>query len=48
MKRIVKALCAVILAAAAIPAALGAVLLWAAYRLTDRLISLTERSRNEG
>lgn len=47
MKRIVKIICMVMIAVAAIPAAICFGLMWAVYRLADMLISRTERSRDE-
>lgn len=47
MKRIVKIICMVMIAVAAIPAAICFGLMWAVYRLADLLISRTERSRDE-
>lgn len=47
MKRIVKIICMVMIAAAAVPAAICFGLMWAVYRLADLLISRTERSRDE-
>lgn len=47
MKRIVKTLCMVMTAVAAVPAAICFGLMWAVYRIADLLISLTERSRDE-
>lgn len=44
MKSVVNYISLVTLAIAAIPAVLGIALLWAVYRLTDKFISIAERS----
>ena len=43
MKRVLRFVCMAQVAVAAVPAALGIALIWAVYRLADRVISLTER-----
>lgn len=47
MKKAVHALSLVLIGIAAVPAAVGIVLLWGALRMGDRIISLSERGRNE-
>lgn len=42
MKRIVRAICLAVVTAAAIPAVAALALVWALYRLADKVLSLTE------
>lgn len=47
MRRAVKALCMVLLTLAAIPAAVFVGILWAVFRLTNRILTKSERRNDE-
>ena len=48
MKKLLHAVSLAIILIAAVPAAAGVFLLWCAVRIGDWLVSLAERSENEG